>query len=169
MRIRGFTLIELMIAVALFAILVLLALPTYTSFMANTQIRNAAENSLSGVRLAQASAIKSNRLAKFVLGTTGWAVYAWDEDSADFAVEPVQSYQFAEGASQTTVTPPSGKVTFDGLGRVFPDAASLTRVDITNSHIANPRDLSIVISLVGGNIKLCDPAVVDTTDPRLCP
>ena len=174
-RTSGFTLIELMIALSIFAILVFLAFPMYAQFMGNSQIRNAAENSLIGVRLAQATAIKGNSLAKFVIDATGWAVYAWNDEIADFAVAAVQSYQFAEGASQTThtLTPAvATKVTFDGLGRVVPDVNSLTQIDVTNPSISNPRDLRVVISGIGGNtgIKLCDPDPgVAASDPRACP
>jgi type IV fimbrial biogenesis protein FimT len=171
---NGFTLIELMIALSLFAILVLLALPSYSSFMANTHIRNAAENSLNGVRLAQTTAIKGNNLAKFELnGTAGWTVSRWDDEAAAFA--PVQTYQFAEGAAQSISAPTPAaatKVTFDGLGRVVPDASSITQIDVTNPSVANTRNLRLVISAVGGvstQIKLCDPNVTDTSDPRICP
>jgi prepilin-type N-terminal cleavage/methylation domain-containing protein len=174
-RTSGFTLIELMIALSIFAILVFLALPMYAQFMGNSQIRNAAENSLTGVRLAQATAIKGNSLARFMIDANGWAVYAWNDEIADFAVVPVQSYQFAEGASQTThtLTPAAAtKVTFDGLGRVVPDASSLTQIEVTNPSVTNPRKLRVMISGIGGNtgIKLCDPDPgVDTSDPRACP
>src|ERR1700730_2869387 len=175
LRTSGFTLIELMIALSIFAILVFLAFPMYAQFMGNTQIRNRAENSLLGVRLAQATAIKGNSLARFVIDANGWAVFAWNDEIADFAVVPVQSYQFAEGASQTThtLTPAAAtRVTFDGLGRVVPDANSLTQIDVTNPSISNPRVLRLVISGIGGNtgIKLCDPDPgVAANDPRACP
>ena len=180
-RTSGFTLIELMIALSIFAILVFLALPMYADYMGNTQIRNAAENSLTGVRLAQTSAIKANHLAKFVVDSTGWAVYAWDDEAApaDFAVASVQSYRFAEGASQISPpTPTPGgatTVTFDGLGRVVANtdaSASLTQLEVTNIHVVNPRKLRLLISGIGGNtgIKLCDPDPgVAADDPRVCP
>ncbi len=177
-RTSGFTLIELMIALSIFAILVFLALPMYAQFMGNSQIRNAAENSLTGVRLAQAAAIKGNSRAKFVIDANGWSVYAWNDEIADFALAPTQSYLFAEGASHTTNAPtPAGAtmVTFDGLGRVFLNAdatASLARIDFTNPSVTNPRNLRVMISGIGGNtgIKLCDPDPgVDSSDPRACP
>lgn len=172
-RTSGFTLVELLIALAIFAFLIMLAGPMYADFMGNSQIRNAAENSLTGVRLAQAAAIKGNSLAEFVIDANGWSVYAWNDELADFAVVPLQSYLFAEGASRTThaLTPPAAtKVTFDGLGRVVPDANSLTQIDVTNPSVTSPRDLRVVISGIGGNtgIKLCDPAVL-APDPRSCP
>jgi type IV fimbrial biogenesis protein FimT len=179
MRTRGFTLIELLIAMAIFAFLIMLAGPMYADFMANSQIRNAAENTLTGVRLAQTQAVRSNRPAKFVIDSTavtgGWSVFPWDENTVDYAVVALDTYGWKEGASRTTVTPlpaAATQVTFDGLGRVVPNAdatASLTRINITNPSTSAPRDLSIMISAVGGTTatKLCDPLVL-APDPRSC-
>ena len=50
---RGMTLIELMIGLAIAAILLLLAAPAYRDFIANTNVRNAAENTVAGLRQAQ--------------------------------------------------------------------------------------------------------------------
>src|SRR5437868_9448241 len=90
MTARGFTLIELMIALSIFALLAFLALPIYSSFMGNSQIRNAAENSLSGVRVAEAAAIEGNSRAKFVMDANAWSVYAWEDEIGGFAVAPLQ-------------------------------------------------------------------------------
>src|SRR6202162_1902093 len=104
---RGFTLIELLIAMAIFAFLILIAGPMYADFMGNSQIRNAAENTLTGVRLAQTQAIRNNRPAKFVIDTTaatgGWSVYLWDENTADYAVTALETYGWKEGGARTTV------------------------------------------------------------------
>jgi type IV fimbrial biogenesis protein FimT len=179
----GFTLIELLIAMAIFVFLILIAGPMYAEFMSNTRIRNAAENALTGVRLAQTSAVQNNRAAKFVMNaaaTGGWAVYLYDGDTAAYALVPVQSYKWSDGAAMTAVTPqPPGAavVTFDGLGRVapngYPDVAdgtsSLTRIDVTNTGGTTPRPLHVQISAIGGTAgtKLCDPAV-SAGDPRAC-
>jgi type IV fimbrial biogenesis protein FimT len=184
-RTSGFTLIELMIALAIFAILVLLAGPLYADFMGNTQIRSAAENSLAGVRLAQTNAVQNNRPAKFVIDPTaagGWAVYPYNDELASYALVAVQTYSWNEGAPKTSVTllpPGATTVTFDGLGRVaangyplVPDGtASLTEVDVTNINVSvgSRRNLHVQISAVGGTTatKLCDPLVL-APDPRSC-
>ena len=179
MRCRGFTLIELLIAVAIFVFLILLAGPMYGDFMGNSQIRNAAENTLSGVQYAQTLAVKTNKPVKFVLNTAavvgGWAVYAFNDETGDFEVSASQSYRWDDGASRTTVTavpPAATQVTFNGLGRVTPNAdasSSLTEIDVTNTTVASPRPLHIMISAVNNTgTKLCDPAVV-APDARACP
>jgi type IV fimbrial biogenesis protein FimT len=181
-RNRGFTLIELLIALALFAFLIMLAGPMYADFMGNSQIRNAAENSLTGVRFAQTVAVKGNTLARFVLDPAaggGWTVNIFNDETSAFD-PPAQSYQWADGASRTivTATPAAAtEVTFNGLGRVVPNldaTASLTQIDVTNTN-ANPRKLRVVISATGSNAgtKLCDPdprvIANDPNDARACP
>jgi type IV fimbrial biogenesis protein FimT len=181
---RGFTLIELMIAVVIFAFLILLAGPMYTDFIANSRIRNAGEALLNGVRVTQAEAVRRNTVARFVLDTTtGYKVYATDpadgtdDDGRDathlWAVIP---YVFADhGASKATFTPNGAAttVTFDGLGRIMPNAdtsISLTKIDITNPDVATPRNLRVAINAIGGTggTKLCDPAM-PAADPAGCP
>jgi type IV fimbrial biogenesis protein FimT len=178
-RNRGFTLIELMISLAIFAFLIVIAGPMYADFMGNTQIRNGAENTLTGLRLAQTEAIRGNTQAQFVLDPAiGWQVSRLNDESGTFDL--VQSYKFADGASKTTVTTVPGdatEVTFNGLGRVMaanPDAtAPIKQVDVTNTNVstANRRPLRIAItSFATSGVKLCDPnPVVATDDPRYCP
>ncbi len=182
LRERGFTLIELMIAVVIFAFLILLAGPMYTDFIANSRIRNAGEALLNGVRTAQAEAVRRNTTARFVLNpSTGYKIYATDptdgaDDDGSDAAHPwvANPYVFADqGASKATITPSGGAttVTFDGLGRILPNAdasASLTRIDITNPDISSPRNLRLVINSSGSGTKLCDPAL-SSTDPAGCP
>src|ERR1700730_7276665 len=103
MRTRGFTLIELMVALALFAFLTMLAGPMYADFMGNSRIRNAAENTLTGVRLAQAEAVRGNTQVEFVLDITaagGWQVLRLNEDTGAFDIG-WQSYAGTAGASRT--------------------------------------------------------------------
>ena len=68
-----------MIAVVIFAFLILLAGPMYTDFIANSRIRNAGEALLNGVRATQAEAVRRNTIARFVLDpAVGFKVYATD-------------------------------------------------------------------------------------------
>ena len=188
-RTRGFTLIELMIAVVIFAFLILLAGPMYADFIANSRIRNAGEALLNGVKQTQAEAIRRNTPAWFVLDpAVGYKVYALNptdgatDDGSDAAHPwPVTPFVFVDqGAANVSVTGAGGltSVTFDGLGRIIsnsfqqpPDGTgSLTRIDITSTAVSNPRPLRVVVQALGGSggTKLCDPAMA-STDPAGCP
>jgi type IV fimbrial biogenesis protein FimT len=188
-RTSGFTLIELLVAIAIFALLIMIAGPMYGAFMGNSQIRNAAENTLTGVRLAQTQAVRTNRPAKFVIDpaptTGGWKVFLFDENTADYAATAVDTYTWNEGAARTTFALLPGdatEVTFDGLGRVcatvlcIPAGVAttpLTEVKVTNPSVSvsQRRELKVQISAIGGTTatKLCDPAVPALPpDPRSC-
>lgn len=167
---HGFTLIELMIAITLFAILSLLAMPLYSQFMANTQIRTAAESVLAGLRVAQTEAVKRNGNVEFALDETkGWTVT--DRTDAE-KPEPVSEAQFMVGASKAQVIPSGAprRVTFNGLGRIVPTNADGTkpidRIDVTTSLIADPRKLQVIVG--PGGVRLCDPKF-GPTDPAGCP
>lgn len=70
---RGFTLIELMVAIVLLAILVKLALPSFTLWINNAKVRTVAESLQTGIRLAQTEAVRQNRsvVLAFTNGTPG--------------------------------------------------------------------------------------------------
>jgi prepilin-type N-terminal cleavage/methylation domain-containing protein len=174
---RGFTLVELMIALAIFGFLIMLAGPQLTRFLASSQVRNAAEAMLNGVQQAQATAIKVNSSARLVLdpttGSGGWQILEMI-DGAESA--PVQVFNFVDGAKDAAIaTFPANatQITFDGFGRIVPNAdttATLRCIDVTNSKLSQARPLRVVISntTMSAATKLCDPNVA-STEPQGCP
>lgn len=74
----GFSLIELMVALAIAIILMGVAMPSFALWMTNTRIKSTAESMLSGIQLARAEAVRKNVRTRFQLtdgdGHTGWAV-----------------------------------------------------------------------------------------------
>ncbi len=175
---RGFTLIELLIALAIFAFLIMLAGPMYAKFMGNSQIRNAGEAMLNGVRLAQTTAISANSQTQLVVtAATGWQIQYVDPGTCVPAPAQPAPYSLKEGAANTTLQlTPAGatQITFDGFGRIIipncDGTPTISCVNVTNSNITGPRDLRVVISNTGIGIgtKLCDPAAV-STEPQACP
>jgi type IV fimbrial biogenesis protein FimT len=170
MRARGFSLVELMVGLTILAIVLMLGVPMYTQFVANTQVRNAAESVLNGLRLAQAEAVKRNAPVQFVLdAAAGWQVRDVAAAGSD---PPIQSYSFTEGAPRAKVVVEPGEttgVTFSGLGRVVrnaDDSLPIAQIDVTTAMTAEPRDLRVVVGLA--DVRLCDPKF-SSPDPLACP
>ena len=170
---RGFTLIELAIALVVISVLFALGIPSFKAWVLNSQIRDGAEAVLNGVQVARANAIQRNLLVVFTLTPqAGSTPASWSVD-LDNGTANIQRWSGAEGASQTTMTTDNGntKVTFNGLGQRVTNtdgSGSLTQVDVTSStsSAAEIRPLRIVVG-TAGSAKMCDPSLA-ATDPRAC-
>jgi type IV fimbrial biogenesis protein FimT len=189
----GFTLIELMITLAVLAIVLMVGLPSMGTWLQNTQIRTSAESMQAGLQLARAEALKRNTTVRFqlvdtmssacALSATGrnWVVslsaatgLCNADPSETAAPQIIQKRSSAEGSPNAVVTADAGSVAFNGLGRAA--AGSLTQIDVTNpangackTPAGNEpmRCLRLSVS-AGGQVRMCDPAVDDATDPRRC-
>ena len=74
-RQRGMSLIELMIAVVILAILVVLGMPTFQQWTLNTRIRTVTESIQNGLRLARNEASQRGGFVRFQLASaTSWQV-----------------------------------------------------------------------------------------------
>jgi type IV fimbrial biogenesis protein FimT len=168
----GFTIVELMIGLAIVAILVFNAIPSYTAWIQNTKIRNAAESVSNGLQLARAEAIRRNASVQFELGAdSGWTVRV--PDPAEI-VQQRSAAQGSNGVTRATQPGAATMVTFNSLGRVAPNAngsASITQVtfDVPTTMLpaALSRDLQVTVS-PAGRVRMCDPNVTDPNDIRNC-
>lgn len=168
----GFSLVELMIAVAIVGIVVVLAIPSYHQWIENSRIRNAAESIQNGLQKARAQAVLNNAQVRFVRGTnSAWTVGCVNVTALCPAV--IENHQANDGASAnvTVVTLPAGAttLTYTNLGSRSANAGELTAVNVDSSAIASAdtRDLRVVIG-TGGNVRMCDPNLA-STDVRACP
>ena len=92
---RGFTLIEMMIGLAILAITIMLGVPSYTAWIMNTQIRNAAESVLNGMQLARNEAVRRNASVQLALDTqSSWTI------SVPSTAEQIQSRTYGAGSNQ---------------------------------------------------------------------
>jgi type IV fimbrial biogenesis protein FimT len=153
----GFSLIELMITLAVLGMMFMIALPSMGTWLQNTQIRTSADAMQAGLQLARAEALKRNTTVRFQLVdtlTSGCTVSAtgrnWvvsladtsgecDEPASETAApQIIQKRSSAEGSPNAVVTATGGSsVWFNGLGRtVQPPTApvALTQINITNPN-----------------------------------
>jgi type IV fimbrial biogenesis protein FimT len=70
---RGFSLIELMIGIAIMGILLSLAAPSYMAYIDNAKIRASAQTFLSGIQGARTEALRRNGTVEFILTNTDYS------------------------------------------------------------------------------------------------
>lgn len=174
-RETGVTLIELLVGVAILIIAAAIGLPSFATWIQNTQIRTAAESATSGLQNARAEAVRRNTPVMFVIsGTGGTGTTAWQVEVRNTA-EILLSQTAGEGArnvNSSVIPQGSTIVTFNGLGRRIgnPDNSDpIDQINFDSSTIsaAESRELRITITS-GGEIRMCDPNVSDSSDPRSC-
>jgi type IV fimbrial biogenesis protein FimT len=187
-RERGLSIIEILIAIAVIALVLAFGAPAAGTWVQNLQVRNAAESILGGLKQARFEAIKRNTLVAFELtdpNSTAWHVCLYDIPSAgctgpDLLKGAAEASQNARVGTQlafdTFANPiPAGDtvpalVAFDSLGRVAPASpANIARIDVRNPSLtAGERRLSIRVD-VNGQIRMCDPSLPLATNLQGCP
>jgi type IV fimbrial biogenesis protein FimT len=197
MKYRGFTLIEMAVVMAVMALLLFAAVPSITTALANTRIRNSTESLQSGLQLARGEAVRRNQNVTFWLVSTNtpnaldntctlsntsasWVVsintpagHCADSPSTtsspmivngraagDASKIEVAALQ-ADGATAAT------KVTFNGFGRVA-NADAVSQIDIDGPDTEGDYRALRVSITPAGLVRMCDPAVSNTNDPRKC-
>jgi type IV fimbrial biogenesis protein FimT len=102
-RNRGFTLIELMITIAIAAILLMIAVPSFRDYQANQQVRSTAQNLAVALNMARSEAIKRSAGVTVEPVTAGDWASGW---SVVFGTSTLQSFGAVQGvtinASETT-------------------------------------------------------------------
>ena len=192
-RARGFTVIELMVGLALMAALMFIAIPTFTTWLQNIQIRAASDAFLNGLQLARAEAVRRNQPVRFQLTSTldnscalstagtNWVVSldsavgsCGAAPSADTAaIAPpriVQARSSNEGSRNAVVASNISSLTFNGLGR--PVGGVTLQADISNptggacSPGGQMRCMRLLVSTTG-QVRMCDPSLISPT-PGAC-
>jgi type IV fimbrial biogenesis protein FimT len=189
---RGFTLIELMIGLALMALMLTLAMPSFSTMLQNAKVRKMAESFVNGLQSARTEAVKRNQTIEFVLTTdeTGpdeVASYTKDTSGRNWAI------RVRDGADYTFVESESGNetsnnpVTVTSTGAGFDGAVTFTGLGTTtlsnnvSFDIENPvggacktasgdeviRCLRVVVT-TSGRVRMCDPSIIAVGDTRAC-
>jgi type IV fimbrial biogenesis protein FimT len=183
----GFTVIEVMIVVAIAAILLVLGVPSMRGVLENTRIRAAAESFGNGLAIARNEAVRRNTRVQFCTTltpgtnvTTGWYVRVASANACDYATDLAAGVVLHGGSGKegttrlaVTVTPNgSDSVTFNSFGSLATNldaSATVTQLDFASQlpgGMTGYRPLRLQVR-VGGAARVCDPAV-DATDPRAC-
>lgn len=177
----GFTLIELMVTLAIAAVLLTIAAPSMTAFKRNSELTSLSNTLLSAVNTARGEALKRNRAAYVTPSdgknswAVGWIVFVDKNNNQVFDDEATDLLVFRQAAPASyfsitgsgTVTENPAYIRFDASG--YPKLKSnmsgnltftITRNDLSSSDLLeNTRRLKI--SSVG-RTRICKP--VSATD-----
>ena len=195
-RQRGFSIIELMVAITVLGILMAAVVPGIGSWMADARVRNTADSLQNAVRLAQATAVARSRPT--VLALTN-ATPAWDATPvangsnwfvrllplAD-ASETADSSAFVQGTAVAkqngvTITGPA-LLCFNSLGQQTTKAASATGMSLgctaPSDDVTTPIEYTVarsggrslkVRAYLGGRVRMCDSAkTLSNSNPDGC-
>ncbi|MEY4156663.1 MAG: hypothetical protein RJB64_1384 [Pseudomonadota bacterium] len=187
----GISLIETLIGMVIVAIALAAGVPSFSTYLQNSQIRNAAESLQNGLSLARAEAARRNTNVQLVLGAaSAWTVGCAAADASCPA--SIQSRSAAEGSKNVAVTTSqvitstnavatttafTTTLNFNGFGKAsnLPPGNSAV-FDVTNpvggtcaSAGGTMRCLRVVVS-AGGQIRMCDPKLTTTNsgNPQSC-
>jgi type IV fimbrial biogenesis protein FimT len=170
-RSRGFTIVELMITVAVFALLLAAGAPALRTFVENGRIRAAGESMKYGLSLARSEAVRLNTQVEFVTAASGWQVRRVSDGTV---LHQGSGKEGTRGLALQITPADSDRVTFDAFGRaVEPNGSDgsdpMTQIDLASLRPPGSpgyRPLRLQL-LAGGMSRLCDPnAAAD--DPRTC-
>lgn len=161
--VHGFTLIELMVVVAVIAVGAALAGPSMRQEIANYGVRSASESMVNGLNLARAEAVRRNSAVTFTLGSSGsgWTVAQASPTTTIQSRSGGDGAGIAAASSTTSLT-----VRFLSTGLVDTSATRLEQITVSSS-VTGTQSRQIHI-LGGGMIRMCDPAATAANDPRRC-
>jgi type IV fimbrial biogenesis protein FimT len=183
---HGFSLLEIIAALAIIAILLAVGAPSLGDWLNNIQIRTGSDAIQNGLQLARAEAVRRNTNVLFSLTSSTDNTCALSTTNSNWVVsiaspagacgntpltDPTQIIQVRPAAetAKVVVTANQSQVSFNGLGRA--SAAIDICVGIAADGgacvgVGPEHRLKVTVS-TGGQIRMCNPALA-STDPQGC-
>ncbi|AKC87475.1 GspH/FimT family pseudopilin [Pseudoxanthomonas suwonensis] len=125
-RQAGFTLVELMITLAVLAVLLAIGLPNFQQSLRNNRVATTTNDMIAAISLARSEAIRNTRGGAICASedgltcgddwSLGWIV--WRDGNANGTPQANEIVRFTQGNPRMVVTGPDAPVVFDARGRV---------------------------------------------------
>lgn len=177
-RERGASIVEMVFTVALLAILLSMAVPSFAGWLERSRVRGAAESIHAGIQLARSEALARNARVRFVVQPDGsWTVActAVTPGCADTSNLHTRSGEESRGAFGMSINGANASanagVTFLAPGRVDTgEAGHIAQIDLVVptqfEEVLASRALRLVISDFG-QTRMCYPHA-STGSPTRC-
>lgn len=180
LRERGFTLIELMTAIAIAAVLLLVAVPSFVKFQRNSELTSATNSFVGALNVARGEAMKRGMNSMIIPNTgtdwdSGWTVFVDSDRSSSYDAntditvlkqDPLPSYFSTTGrtgsgdAAEYVMFDPSGYSKTVGSAAFQSLTLTIGRNDLSGTDKDEQSRLLVVA--MTGRIRACRPST-DTT------
>ncbi len=140
---RGFTLIELIVVIALIAILTAIAVPGYQTFMVRSRLKGAARQVMSDLMNARMMAVSLNQKVKVHIEADGHTYEIWSDADGNGTVATNEGVNISKDVHQD-YHDVALSTTNDPIFNPRGAASQLGTVTVTNS--AGSRDITVAIS-----------------------
>jgi type IV fimbrial biogenesis protein FimT len=171
-RVRGVTLIEMMVGLTIISCLLLVGMPSFTNWIQELQVRGAAESIQSGLLLARSEAIRRNRPVQLTLADAGglieWRIGCVTADAE--CPELITQRKRGEGGLNMRMAAgaaPAGSagtalavgaglpasLVFNGLGQLAAPAPA--RIEVSHVTLGSARRL--IVRIDAGMARICKP------------
>ena len=186
---RGFSIVELAVAITIVAILMMLGMPSFSEYINNARLGAVAQSFYSGLSLARSEAIRRNVPVEFVMTSTAiapgienalvedatgknWVIRSQTVAAGPYDSPAIETRSANEGGGSTprvTILAPSAIVRFNGIGAA---TAGVGTIVIENPPAGacvptGPVRCWNIVVAAGGQVRLCDPAAA-FGDSRAC-
>jgi type IV fimbrial biogenesis protein FimT len=135
---RGFTLIELMLTVAVGAVLLAVAAPSMKTFIENQRVKTASYDLNYTLNFARSEAVKRNGQVLVTPSANGWKD-GWTVTSGTATLQTQVAYP------SITITGPSGALTYNSNGRLSAQATSF-QISAGNSSAISSRCITFSLN-----------------------
>jgi type IV fimbrial biogenesis protein FimT len=165
---RGFTLIELMVVVALGAILLSLAAPSFMNFLAKKRVEGVMAELVTDLQYARSEAVQRNAIVRVISGTSCYAVHVAGSTAATSCTSlgtGAVNLKTVQLTSASTVGPAftsnnsKAFIEFDPVRGMAIDAAAADAsgyFDVTSPSSLGDWQLRAIVTKVG-RVRTCSP------------
>jgi prepilin-type N-terminal cleavage/methylation domain-containing protein len=160
---RGFTLIELIVAMAVFGILVTIAVPSFTSMMDSIRVKRAADAISAFMVNAKSEAIKRNTRVRVVFqsasGGASWCAGMTTANTCDCLATP--NTCTLDGVDRVLTGSSYQNIVLNNPadGTVFAFSPNRGTVNSGNAQVQSDNGLQVRVVVTGtGRIRLCSPS-----------